>query len=70
MWRRTIELTPEAEAELAMEIAGEAIAKAGYQVTGRGYSATDQWLNFDTDAALHDSSDVLELELAGDAAFT
>ena len=58
-WRRTIGLTAEAEAELAMEYAGEAIIKAGYQVTGRGYSATDQWLNFDTDAAARESIEAL-----------
>jgi len=46
-WRQPLEPSQDCEFEFAMQSAGEAIAKAGYRVTGRDFTATDQWLSFD-----------------------
>jgi hypothetical protein len=48
-----------------MHSAGEAIAKAGYRVTGRGFTGTYQWLSFDAAMTIHEPLDSYETEIRG-----
>jgi hypothetical protein len=66
-WRQAVGPSEETESKVALESAGEAIAKAGYRVTARGYTATDQWLHFDAAATILEL-DSYEREFARGAA--
>lgn len=55
-WRRPFSLSDESEVAVGIDTAGEAIARAGYRVTSRGFTGSWQWLNFDA-AAVRDEVD-------------
>ena len=61
-WRQAHGHCGDAEFKIAMHSAGEAIARAGYRVTGRGFTGTSQWLSFDAVATDHDALDFHEPE--------
>ncbi|NJO12290.1 MAG: hypothetical protein HC872_01130 [Gammaproteobacteria bacterium] len=63
-WRQALACSAEDEFKIAMQSAGEAIARAGYRVTGRGFTGTYQWLSFDAAGANRDAFDPDELEPA------
>jgi hypothetical protein len=61
-WRQALEPSEASEFKIDLRTAGEAIAKAGYRVTGRGFTATHQWLSFDAAVTMCDLHDPYEME--------
>jgi hypothetical protein len=59
-WRQALEESEDSEFQVALNSAGEAIARAGYRVTGRGFTGSYQWLSFDSAVAVHEPLDVYE----------
>jgi hypothetical protein len=61
-WRQALEQSEDSEFKVALNSAGEAIARAGYRVTGRGFTGSYQWLSFDSAVAVHEPLDAFEAE--------
>lgn len=52
-WRQALAQSEDGEFKIALNSAGEAIARAGYRVTGRGFTGSYQWLSFDSSVPVH-----------------
>ena len=61
-WRQIVAPSEDSESETAIDTVGAAIVKAGYRVTGHGFDATYEWLNFDIAMPAHDPLDLYEMD--------